>query len=121
MGEKSLTLELIESKAQQARENLREAGVDQYVDIKQGDARETLSLVDDQIDLALIDGFPTLALDVLKIIEPKLRSGALVLVDDVNLFKQDLELMIRYCQDPANGYRGTTLALGDGFSISVRA
>jgi predicted O-methyltransferase YrrM len=104
-GGKMIGSEIVPSKLRQACANLEEAGLAPYAEIR---------------DLLLLDGFPTLALDVLQLLEPKLRPGALVLVDDVNLFKPDLAPLIAYTQDPVNNYSSTTIALDDGFLMAVR-
>jgi predicted O-methyltransferase YrrM len=121
-GGKMIGSEIVPSKLRQACANLEEAGLAPYAEIREGDALTTLAsgIGSDPIDLLLLDGFPTLALDVLQLLEPKLRPGALVLVDDVNLFKPDLAPLIAYTQDPVNNYSSTTIALDDGFLMAVR-
>jgi predicted O-methyltransferase YrrM len=121
-GAKVIGSEIVPSKLARARENLTEAGLTDFVEIREGDALMTLAsgLGEEPIDLLLLDGFPALAFDVLKMLEPKLKAGALVLVDDVNLFKADLAPLVAYMQDPINGYSSTTIALDDGFLMSVR-
>ncbi len=120
-GGRVITTELLPSKIERARANLEAAGVADYVEIRQGDALETLATLDQSVDLALLDGFPNLALDVLRVIEPRLRLGAAVLVDDVNLFKQELQPLVQYTQDPLNGYRSSILGVDDGFFMAVRS
>lgn len=114
--------ELVASKIERAAAHLDEAGCAEYVDIREGDARETLAALEDaQYDMALLDGFPTVALDVLKVIEPKLKPGALVLADDINLFKADLQPLVDYLEAPENGYRVLALRdFDDGFLMALR-
>lgn len=119
-GGKVIGSERVESRVKKAQAHLEEAGVSQCVDIEHGEARETLAKIDKPIDLAFLDGDTTLFLDILKIIEPHLRAGALVLAHDVDLFRSELEPMLRYIQDPVNGYRGATMPLRHGFLICVR-
>ncbi len=119
-GGRVIGTELVASKVERARAHLEEAGVAEWVEIREGDARETLADLEQPVDLALIDGFPTLALEVLRVIEPNLRPGAVVLADDVNLFKRDLAPLIDYLGTPSNGYRSVVLPLDDGLLMAVK-
>ncbi len=120
-GGRVVGTELLPSKAARARSHLEEAGVSEWVDVRVGDARQTLRDLDAPIDLALLDGFPHVALDVLSVIEPRLRPGAVVVADDVLLFKKDLAPLIEHLSDPKRGYRATTFPLEDGMLVAVRS
>ncbi len=71
--------ELEPTKAKRARANLDAAGLADLVDIREGDALETLKDVGGSVDLLLLDGAFALYLPVLKLVEPRLKSGAVVL------------------------------------------
>jgi predicted O-methyltransferase YrrM len=94
-----ISTELQPSKVERARANLKSAGLDDLVEIREGDALETLVDLEDDVDLLLIDGAMTLYLPVLKLIEPRLKSGAVILGE--NAFEQGYLGRVR---DPANGY-----------------
>jgi predicted O-methyltransferase YrrM len=88
-GGRLITTEFEPSKAARARENLAQAGLMDLVEIREGDALETL--VQDlprSVDLLLLDGAKALYADVLDRVEIFLRPGSLVLADDA-----------RYCPD----------------------
>ena len=51
--------EIVPQKAQAARRNLTDAGLDTWVDLREGDARQTLRDLGGPVDFALIDGWPT--------------------------------------------------------------
>ena len=79
-GGQVIGAELVASKAEVARGNLKEAGLDAYVDIRVGDARETLWDLGGPIDFALIDGWPggegpTLARQIIETLAPQIRVG----------------------------------------------
>ncbi|QDL11971.1 methyltransferase [Brasilonema octagenarum UFV-E1] len=114
--------EILHEKVVQARKNIAEAGLETYVDIREGDGLKTLTTLNKTVDLVLIDGWPELALDVLKIIDPFIRPGGIVVSDNVNTFKEPLKDYVDFLQNPANGYRSSTLNLKDGteFSVKVR-
>jgi predicted O-methyltransferase YrrM len=112
--------ELVAQKVQQACRNIEDAGLSRYVEIREGDALETLKNLEPEVDMLLVDGFPTLALDVLKLVAPRLRTGGIVLSDNIGTFKQDLRAYVAYLQDPANGFRSATLGLRGGTEFSVK-
>lgn len=101
--------ELEPTKAARARSNLEAAGLSDLVDIRQGDALETLQDVGGEVDLVLLDGAFSLYLPILKRIEPRLRTGALVLAE--NAFDSEY---LTYVRDPANGYLSQPVALDEG-------
>ena len=112
--------EIVPEKVIQARQNIAEAGLENYVDIRQGDARETLQNLNQEVDMLLVDGWADLALDILKLVEPSIRKGGIVISDNVGTFKADLRSYVEYLQDPENGYRSTTLNLKGGTEFAVK-
>jgi predicted O-methyltransferase YrrM len=112
--------ELEPSKVLKARMNVAEAGLADFVDIRAGDARETLADAGGVIDMVLLDGSKDLYLPVLQILEPHLRPGSVVLADDVILFKQTLAPYVAHMQDKTNGFQSVTLPIGAGLEYSVR-
>ncbi|GAA5159035.1 class I SAM-dependent methyltransferase [Pseudonocardia eucalypti] len=112
--------ERVARKAEQARVNLREAGLEQYVDIRLGDARETLRDLDGPVDLLLNDGFPDVALDVHRVVTPALRPGALVITDNVGLMPDHYGPYLAFLRDPANGFISVQLPFHGGTEVSVR-
>lgn len=73
------------SKIKRARENLAAGGLSDLVDIREGDALQTLAQnLPDTIDFVLLDGAKTLYSPVLSLLEDKLRGGALIVADNAN-------------------------------------
>jgi predicted O-methyltransferase YrrM len=112
--------ELEPSKRERALANVAEAGLGDLVDVKLGDALETLKDVPAPIDFVLLDGWKDLYLPVLKMMEPKLRPGAVVLADNIKTFRRSLAPYVDYVQSGRNGFRSVTLPLADGFEYSVK-
>jgi predicted O-methyltransferase YrrM len=84
-GGRILTTEFEPSKAARAREHLTAAGLVDLVEIREGDALETLAQdLPTTLDLVLLDGAKGLYLDILDRIESHLRPGSLVLADDAD-------------------------------------
>lgn len=121
-GGRVVTTELQKDKADAALCNFAEAGVADLIELRLGDAVETLAELPAAPDLVLLDGWPDLALDVLRVLEPKLRAGTLILIDDVTMdFGRDVHgSLLAYLRDEANGYATMTLPIADGIQVAVR-
>ena len=120
-GGKVVTCEFLPSKAEAARKNLEEAGLIDLVEIRVGDALETLKDgVGGTIDALLLDGAKQLYHPILKLVEPWLRPGTLIAAD--NMDHDTVVEFARYIRDPRNGYESLNLPLkeGDSFEIAVR-
>jgi predicted O-methyltransferase YrrM len=77
--------ELEPSKAQRARAHLSEAGLDDLVDVREGDALETFARdLPERVDLLLLDGFKPLYPRILDMVEPRLRAGAFLVADNAD-------------------------------------
>jgi len=114
-----ITTELLPSKAQATHSNLREAGLDDLVELRIGDARDTLQHFDGEIDILFLDGRNDLYLDVLRLLEPHLASAAL-LAADLSIEDPDLRPYLNYIRDPTNGYLSVEVPLDAGVELSVR-
>ncbi len=111
--------EILPEKAEVARANFAEAGVSDLIDLRVGDARETLKDCGGPLDLVLLDGWKDIELDVLRILQPQLRHGALVFTDNIFTFKADNQGQREYMADPQNGFRAVVLPLKDGMEAAV--
>ena len=110
-----ITTEFESSKAARARENLTEAGLIDLVEIREGDALETLAHdLPVAVDLVLLDGAKGLYADVLQLLEGHLHSGSLLLADDARLCQEFVNRM----RSDAKRYLSVPLA-GD-LEISMR-
>ncbi|MDC0719143.1 O-methyltransferase [Nannocystis bainbridge] len=119
-GGKVIGTEMVPAKAQRAREHVAEAGLTEYVEIREGDANETLRSIDGEVDFFLNDGFPMLALDILRLVAPHIRPGAVVLTDNVGHFRGNYREYHAYLRDPRNGFQTITMPLRSGTEYSVR-
>lgn len=73
------------SKIAIARANLTEAGLADLVELREGDALETLARdLPDSIDLVLLDGHKPLYARVLDLLAPRLRPGACLVADNAD-------------------------------------
>jgi len=95
--------ELVPEKVATAWRHLADAGLADYADIREGDARQTLSSVGGPVDFALIDGWPngqqpSLAREVIEILAPQIRTGGYVMNDNA---EPDFLQFVRH---PTNGF-----------------
>src|SRR5690349_70109 len=112
--------EFVPEKRAQAQRNLEETGLARFATIREGDARQTLRELPDGIDMCLMDGFPPFSLEVFRLIAPRLRKGAIVVVDGTETLRAPQADFLAYLENPANGFRYTELAIGDGTGLAVK-
>jgi predicted O-methyltransferase YrrM len=111
--------ELVPQKAYAAWRNLTEAGLAHLVDIRQGDARDTLRDLGGPVDFMLVDGWPSphepsLARQVIEIVAAQIRIGGLVMNDNAEPDYLD------YIRNPAHGFRSMTLPIKGSTELSVK-
>lgn len=119
-GGRVIGTERVAAKAQRARAHLEEAGLSEWVEIREGEAPASLAELPEPVDFLLNDGFPAYALPVLQAVAPKMRAGAVVVSDNAALFPADHRDYVEWVRNPANGFLSTRLALDEGTEFSVR-
>lgn len=119
-GGKVISTEYLPHKVKAARQHIAEAGLTDYVTILEGDARQTLKNVDTSFDLVLLDGWPDLVYPVFQLIEPGLKKGAVIVVDDVEGFQPSMQNYLDYVRNPKNGYLSTTLRPTKALEFTVK-
>ncbi|MDA0178774.1 class I SAM-dependent methyltransferase [Solirubrobacter phytolaccae] len=113
-GGRVVTTEFEPSKAARAHEHFVAAGLDDLIEIREGDALQSLARdLPDAIDLVLLDGAKGLYPDVLALLEPSLAPGALIVADDADRNPEYLR------QVRSDGYVSVPFA-GD-IEVSMRA
>lgn len=114
-GGRLITSEFETSKALRARENLTAAGLEDLVEIREGDALETLRVgLPETVDLLLLDGAKSLYLDILRLAEARLCPGALIIADNADYCPEYLI----HVRNPSNGY--LTVAFTEDVELSMR-
>jgi predicted O-methyltransferase YrrM len=114
-GGRLITSEFEPSKAARARVNLKAGGVIDMVEIREGDALETLSVdLPETIDLVLLDGAKSLYPEILGLLESRLRPGALVVADNADMSPDYLKRV----RSPARGY--VSVPFGEDVELSMR-
>lgn len=106
-------------KIEVATRNLQDAGLADIVRILRGDALETLSDIAAPQDMIFLDGRKDMYLPVLKILQPKLRAGAVVISDNIETFRKELIPFLDYVHSEKSGFASSTLKISDGMELSV--
>ena len=110
-----ITSEFEPSKVARARGNLTAGGLIDLVEIREGDALQTLSVdLPETIDLVLLDGAKALYPEILNLVESRLRPGALIVADNAD-YSPDYLARVR---SPASGYMSTPFA--EDVELSMR-
>ena len=99
-----------------ARHNLTAGGLTDLVEIREGDALQTLSVdLPDKIDLVLLDGAKALYPDILSFVESRLRPGVFIVADNAD----DSPDYLARVRTPANGYMSTPFAQDVELSMRI--
>lgn len=113
-GGRLITTEFEPSKIARAKHHLAEGGLLDLVEIREGDALQTLGAdLPEAIDLVLLDGAKPLYRDVLDLLESKLSPGAFIVADNADHCPDYLG----YVRAPGNGY--LSVPFGDEVELSM--
>jgi predicted O-methyltransferase YrrM len=108
------------AKAAQARANFEAAGVADLIDLREGDLRETLKMIEGPVDLVLMDIWTEMARPALELIAPHLRPGAVVVADNTDQFREAYRHFFEFVADPKNGLKTMTLPFDNGLELVVK-
>ncbi|GBG37825.1 O-methyltransferase [Mycobacterium montefiorense] len=112
-----VTTELSASKIAAAKKTFAETGLDDVITILEGDALTTLEAVDGPVEFVLLDGWKDLYLPVIKMLEPRLTTGALVVAD--NASSSDMAPYLDRVRDAANGYISFNFLVRESDSMEI--
>lgn len=84
-GGQVTTTELLESKALTALDNITNAGLRDYVEIRIGDALQTLQDFSQPIDFLFLDGWKDLYLPLFQMLESRFHKGTLIYADNMDM------------------------------------
>jgi predicted O-methyltransferase YrrM len=107
-------------KAEAARVHFAQAGLDQLIELREGDLRQTLKVLESPIDFVLVDIWIDMARPGLELVAPHLRRDAIVVCDNTAAYRDAYADYFAFIDDPANGFRTMTLPFGGGLELSVR-
>jgi predicted O-methyltransferase YrrM len=112
-----VTTELSANKIAAAKKTFTETGLDDVITVLEGDALSTLADLDGPVDFVLLDGWKDLYLPVIKLLEPRLSTGALIVADNTNA--ADTQPYLDRVRNPDNGYVSFNLLVRESDSMEV--
>jgi predicted O-methyltransferase YrrM len=105
-------------KAGAARSHFAEAGLSGYIDLREGDLRETLKEIEGPVDFMLVDIWIGMARPALELVAPHLRPGAIVVCDNTEKYRNEYADYFAFLEE--GGFRTMTLPFDGGLELSVR-
>ncbi len=106
-------------KAEAALANFKEAGLSEFIELREGDLRQTLQDVGGPVDFMLVDIWEV-ALPALERVSPSLRPGAIVVTDNTATDADEYRDYFEFVNDPRNRFRTMTVPFEGGFELTVR-
>lgn len=117
------SLEIDPRRVAETRANLAKVGLEKTVTVVEGDALQTLGKLEGEFDFLFLDAIKQDYLKYLKIIEPRLKKGALVVADNVIVSARAMGDFLEYVKSSPN-YETVSIRAseekGDGMTISYK-
>lgn len=114
-----ITTEMELSKIDLARANFKDADLADRIDLRVGDAFDTLADLTEGVSFLFLDGWKGLYLPLLRAIEPRLVPGAVVVADDTLLLPDLCAEYVDYVRGATESYVSVGLPIDDGLEVSV--
>lgn len=108
------------SKVIAARQRFTETGLSAYIDLREGDIRQTLQNIEGPVDFLLLDIWTPLARPTLELVAPRMRAGAVVIADNTVMCRREYGDFFSYLGSTANGFTTMTLPFDGGLEMSVK-
>ncbi len=120
-GGKLITIEFYEKRIALAKENFEKCGVDDIIEIKQGDASTILEYLpeDYMIDFAFVDACKKQYIDFFHLIDPHLKAGGYIACDNVISHAQKVQTFLEDIDKNPN-YENVVLPLPAGLSLGKK-
>ena len=112
-----VTTELSAGKIAAAKQIFVDTGLDDLINILEGDALSTLADLDGSVDFVLLDGWKELYVPVIKLLEPRLSEGALVVADNTEM--ADAQPYLEHVRNAENGYVSVNFAARESDSMEI--
>lgn len=109
------------AKCAAARANFAEARLAEFIDLREGDLRETLKTIEGPVDFVLMDIWTEMARPAIELIHPHLRPGAVIVADNTAQVRHAYARFFDFVADPKNGLTAMTLPFDGGLEFIVRS
>jgi predicted O-methyltransferase YrrM len=101
-----------------ARAHFEQAALGRFIDLREGDLRQTLKQIEGPVDFMLVDIWITMARPALELVTPYLRQGATVVCDNTEQYRSEYADYFAFLE--THGFRTVTLPFEGGLEFSVR-
>ncbi len=119
-GAEIVTIEIDPDEAEMAKENISMAELNINVRVLKGDALEHISTVEGGIDMVFLDADKSEYREYLRLVEPKLHQGSVVVADNAGSFSRSMWGYLEYVRNSGR-YESEYIACGlDGLEVSVK-
>jgi len=110
--------ELDTSKCEQLKNNLQTAGIQHLVAVWEGDVFDLFNKLDGHFDMAFMDVWSSLYLDLFQRLEPFLKPGSVVITDNMYTALDEVSDFKQYL-DRNSAFSSTTLDFESGVEFTV--
>ena len=107
------------AKVKIALQNFEKAGLSEFIDLREGDLRQTLKEVGGSVDFMLVDIW-NVALPALELVSSNLRPGAIIICDNTTVSAEAYRGYFKFVNDPKNQFRTMTVPFRGGLELTVR-
>jgi predicted O-methyltransferase YrrM len=118
LGGRVLSLESDPAKAAAWRANIAEAGLEEWAELIEGDAKQTVPEIDDVFDIVFLDAEKEDYELLFQAVRPKLEPGALVIADNVLSHQATLGAYVE-ARKSDSAVESLTVPLDRGLELSV--
>ena len=117
------TLEIDPRRVKDCRENFEKVGLEKTITCIEGDALKTLPTLEGEFDFLFLDALKRDTLKYLKLMEPKLKLGAVIVADNVIQSAREMKDFLDYVQnspDYDTVIIRASMEKADGMSVSYK-
>jgi predicted O-methyltransferase YrrM len=119
-GAEIITIEYDRDEAEQARANIARAELPCKIEVLVGDALEVIPTLEGSFDMVFLDAAKHQYLGYLQLVENRLRSGGVVVADNVGFMSSSMRGYLDYVRDSGKYESEFHRSNGDGIEISVK-
>jgi len=117
---KIITIEIDPQTAASARRNIKKANLEKFIEVKVGDAKEVIPKLKGRFNMLFLDAIKEEYLDYLKLAEPLLSQDAVIVADNVGIFKMVMHNFLAYVRESGRYKSKTYDFVTDAVEVSIR-
>jgi len=117
---KITTIEIDPQTAASARRNIKKAHLERLIEVKVGDAKEVIPQLKDHFNMLFLDAIKEEYLTYLTLCEPLLSEDAVIVADNVGIFKMVMHNFLAYVRESGRYKSKTYDFVTDAVEVSLR-